>query len=90
MDLEVFKAQLKEAGYDEVLEKTYAPNAFIDTHSHPFFARALVTAGQMVITCGEEARSYKAGEIFELEAHRMHTEHYGPVGATYLVGRKAA
>jgi quercetin dioxygenase-like cupin family protein len=90
MDLETFKAQLQDAGYDEVLEKSYSPNTFIDTHSHPFSARALVTAGQMVISCDTEARSYAAGEIFELEAGRVHTERYGPEGASYLVGRKAA
>jgi len=89
MDLEQFKSELKQAGYDEVLEKTYAPNTFIDTHSHPFSARALIISGQMEISCGAEAHEYRVGDIFELEAHRIHTERYGPAGASYVVGRKA-
>lgn len=88
MDLETFKSGLQEGGYDEVLVKTYAPDTFVDTHSHPFSARALVTAGEMVITCEDVPQTFRAGDIFELPAGRLHTERYGPNGASYLVGRK--
>ncbi|MGA2550772.1 MAG: cupin [Burkholderiaceae bacterium] len=88
MDIETFKEQLKAGGYTEVLEKSYAPNTFIDTHSHPFFARAILTDGEMEIACGEEKRRYAVGDIFELDAGRVHTEKYGPNGAKYLVGRR--
>jgi hypothetical protein len=32
----------------------------------------------------------RTGDVFTLEAHRPHTERYGPQGASYLVGRKRA
>jgi quercetin dioxygenase-like cupin family protein len=88
MDLETFKTQLQQAGYSEVVEKSYAPDTSIDVHTHPFAARALITSGEMSITCGDEARTYRVGEIFELDANRPHAEHYGPAGASYLVGRR--
>lgn len=31
---------------------------------------------------------YRAGDIFHLKANVVHTEHYGPQGVQYLVGRK--
>ncbi|MEM5458266.1 hypothetical protein VSR69_25950 [Paraburkholderia phytofirmans] len=56
MDIESFKADLTNTGYQEVLEKTYAPNQFIETHKHPFRARAVITAGEMTISWGGFAR----------------------------------
>jgi quercetin dioxygenase-like cupin family protein len=89
MDIENFKADLSRNGYQEVLEKTYQPNQFIEAHKHPFRARAVVVDGEMTIAwTGSEARHYRAGEIFEIEAGDEHSEQYGPSGATYLVGRK--
>ena len=63
MDLETFKTQLQQAGYSEVVEKSYAPDTFIDVHTHPFAARALITSGEMSITCGDEARTYRVGDL---------------------------
>ena len=90
MDLEAFKAELKRDGYNEVLEKTYAPNQLVGKHVHDFSARALVTAGDMVINWSDVSRSYRTGEIFEVQIGDEHSEQYGPQGATYLVGRKFA
>jgi quercetin dioxygenase-like cupin family protein len=89
MDIESFKAELTSTGYQEVLEKTYAPNQFMEKHKHPFRARAVVTAGEMTISWGDTvSREYRVGDIFEIEAGDEHSEQYGPAGATYLVGRR--
>jgi quercetin dioxygenase-like cupin family protein len=88
MDIEAFKAELSRTGYQEVLEKTYAPDEFIAPHKHLFRARAVITAGEMDISWAGVSRHYEVGDIFEIEAGAEHSEHYGEQGATYLVGRK--
>jgi hypothetical protein len=88
MRLEDFRTELRSSGFDEALQKDYAPNELIETHTHPFAARGLVTAGEMAITCDGHTRSYLIGDIFELEPGQVHSERYGPHGATYYVGRK--
>ena len=88
MDTSRFTRELSELGFAEVLTRTWPANQFIDTHTHPFEARALVLDGELVITCDGASRTYRVGEVFALGAQRPHTEQYGPYGATYLVGRK--
>lgn len=89
MDIEAFKRQLIADGYLEIAEKTMEPGLVIEAHSHPYDVRALVMAGTAKIACsGEAAREFRAGDILEVEAGQEHTEHYGPHGYTFLVGRR--
>lgn len=89
MDIEAFKRDLIADGYLEIVEKTIEPNHVIDLHSHPYDVRALVLSGSATIACsGEAPRVYRAGDILEVEAGREHTEHYGPDGYAFLVGRR--
>ncbi len=90
MDTEIFKRELGELGFTEVLTRSWPPNQFIDTHTHSFEVRALVLEGELVLGCDGQNKALRAGDIFTLEANRPHTEQYGPQGATYLVGRKHA
>jgi hypothetical protein len=48
---EAFEAQARAAGFDEALERRWAPDTVIDTHSHPFNADAVVTQGEMWLSC---------------------------------------
>ncbi len=88
MDVAVFEQELSTLGFTEVLWREWAPNKFMDTHTHPFEVRALVTEGEFVLGCGGESRTIRAGEIFTLPANVPHTEQYGPQGAIFRVGRK--
>ena len=90
MDTEIFKRELDELGFTEVLTRSWPANQFIDTHMHSFEVRALVLEGELVLGCDGQNKALRAGDIFTLEANRLHTEQYGPQGATYLVGRKHA
>ena len=62
---------------------------FVDTHSHPFDVRALVLQGQVTITCGDQARTYQAGDVLELARNIAHSEQFGPEGYTFLLGRRS-
>jgi quercetin dioxygenase-like cupin family protein len=82
-----FEAAAKAQGADEVLEREYAPNALLETHTHPFAARALVVRGEFWLTCGSEVRHLRPGDRFEVAFGTPHAERYGPEGATFWVAR---
>ncbi len=84
-----FEADLKAQGFDEVLERKWAPLATAETHSHPFTAKALVVQGEMWLTVGDDVQHIPAGGRFELGRDVPHSERYGAEGATYWVGRRA-
>ena len=85
-----FEAQLASDEFEVVLVER-EPNGFLDTHEHPFEAKALILSGEISIgTKGTTDRRYRAGEIFHLQAGEPHTERYGPEGVRYLAGRKAS
>lgn len=87
--LDQFRADMLAAGYDEVLERPWAPGTEVDTHTHPFEASAIVVQGKMWLTVGEgAAQRLLPGDRFHLQANEPHSERYGPDGATYWVARR--
>ena len=83
-----FEAAALAQSADEVLERKYAPNAVIGTHTHGFALRALVVHGELWLTCGDAVRHLKPGDRFELAREEPHAERYGPEGATFWVARR--
>jgi quercetin dioxygenase-like cupin family protein len=83
-----FEAQARAQACDEVAERTWAPATVIDTHTHPFAVRALVVAGEMWLTVGDDVRHLLPGDEFTLDRDIPHAERYGADGATYWVGRR--
>jgi quercetin dioxygenase-like cupin family protein len=84
---EHFKSTALAEGFDEVLEREWAPNTALDEHTHPFAAKALVVQGELWLTVHGETQHLVPGELFELEHGEPHAERYGPQGATYWVAR---
>ena len=76
-DFRTFEADALKQGFDEVLERRWAPQTVLETHGHPFVAKALVVQGEMWLTCGDETRHLLAGDTFELERDAPHAERYG-------------
>ena len=87
-DFHAFEADALKQGFDEVLERRWEPNAVLETHRHPFTAKALVVQGEMWLTCGDATRHLHPGDTFELEPNVPHDERYGAEGATYWVARR--
>lgn len=88
MDQATFSSQLKQEGFQELTTVTRAPNGFVDTHTHPFEAKALILASEILIQVQGGDALYQPGQVFHLPSGMPHTERYGPQGVTYLVGRK--
>ena len=85
---DAFRAHPLLQGADEVLERHWAPDQVVETHSHPFDADAVVTAGEMWLIREDRTEHLKPGDTFQLKAGTPHSERYGPQGATYWVARR--
>ena len=83
-----FEAAALEQGFDEVLERVWGPNQELHTHSHTFAVNALVTQGDLWLSCGGTTRHLQPGDRFELGRDEPHAERYGPQGAVFWVARR--
>lgn len=88
MQRKVFTEALADEGFQQVVTVTREPNKFLDTHAHPFEAKALILSGELHLRVGDAERVYQPGEVFHLMAGESHSERYGSAGVEYLVGRK--
>ncbi|MCX2864014.1 AraC family transcriptional regulator [Paucibacter sp. PLA-PC-4] len=87
---EHYRHQALAAGFDEVLERRWAPFTVVDEHSQPFVAKAVIAEGEMWLKVAAKTRHLRVGECFELAAGERHAERYGAEGAIYWVARRAA
>jgi len=87
-DFETFSQQARAEGFDEVLERRWDPLTVLDTHTHPFAVKAVVTQGQMWLTVNGQTQALQRGDVFILDRDIPHDERYGPQGATYWVARR--
>lgn len=85
---EEFTRQALAAGFDEVLERQWAPLTVVDEHSHPLALQAIVVQGEMWLEVDGTTQHLQAGDCFALERDVAHAERYGDAGATYWVARK--
>jgi quercetin dioxygenase-like cupin family protein len=83
-----FEAQARADGFDEVIERRWPPDTVLDTHTHDFAVRALVTQGEFWLNCDGHTRHLRAGDRFTLERDVPHAERYGADGAAYWVARR--
>lgn len=88
MDRAGFEAGLRSDGY-EPTTREFAAGEFHAEHSHGFDARLLITAGEMTLTIGDEARLYRAGDVCEVPAGTPHSETIGAAGVSLLIGRRS-
>ena len=89
-DFESFKTEATKQGFDEVLERVWAPAAVIPSHGHPFAVKALIAAGEMWLTVGDQIRHLRTGDEFTLASGELHAERYGEKGATLWAARRHA
>lgn len=88
MDRPTFATRLKAEGWPEIRENQLEPRRHNAEHTHPFDVLALVLEGDITLTIGGVARTYRAGDEFAMQAGCAHVEDAGPAGVRYLVGRR--
>lgn len=84
---ETFRSVALAEGFDEVLERVWAPGTVVAEHTHPFAVKAKLVQGEMWLTVGGQTQHLHPGDLFELAHGEPHTERYGSEGATYWVAR---
>ena len=85
---EAFRADALAAGFDEVLERRWAPDTVIATHTHAFGVEAVVKQGEMWLQAEGNTLHLLPGDGFTLSPGVPHDERYGAEGATYWVARR--
>lgn len=85
---EDFRAQALTEGFDEVLERVWAPNQVNATHSHPFDVEAVVALGEMWLTHEGRTLHLTPGSTFVVASGAPHAERYGTAGATIWAARR--
>jgi quercetin dioxygenase-like cupin family protein len=88
MSQQDFEAALKAENYPEIVNISKEVGYQMGEHSHAFDAYALILRGDITLTVGGVASTYKVGETFRLAAHTPHFESAIPNGVDYLVGRR--
>jgi quercetin dioxygenase-like cupin family protein len=88
MTFEAYAAEARAKGFDEVVERKWAPSLVLESHRHPFAVKALVVQGEMWLTVGDDVRHLRPGDEFTLDREQPHAERYGPEGATYWAARR--
>jgi hypothetical protein len=88
MTFDEFTQEAHALGYQETLSRSWDPLTVLATHTHPFDARALVTAGEMWLTVDGQTQHLLVGDRFALTRETPHDERYGAQGATYWVARR--
>ncbi|MCD8504964.1 MAG: cupin [Burkholderiaceae bacterium] len=89
MNADSFHKMVTAEGFSEPVLVEREANGFMDMHTHPFEAKALILDGYIEIGSGSDSRRYESGDVFHLLHEQTHWERYGPKGVLYLAARKA-
>jgi len=90
LDQTTFIEQLAREGFQPPVLVERKALGSLESHVHPFEAKALVIDGELRIRTAAGERRYGAGEVFHLAAHEPHSEVFGAQGVRYLAGRRPA
>lgn len=88
MNANSFHKMVAAEGFNEPVLIEREPNGFMDVHSHPFEAKALILDGTIEIGLGDRGQTFEPGDVFHLTHEQPHWERYGPAGVVYLSARK--
>jgi hypothetical protein len=66
MTFDEFTQEAHALGYQETLSRSWDPLTVLATHTHPFDAKALVTAGEMWLTVGSQTQHLLVGDRLSL------------------------
>jgi quercetin dioxygenase-like cupin family protein len=84
-----FEADLRREGYQIFYGGMKAGEEIAD-HSHEWDARVMVIGGEITLTRGGKAETFRVGDSCAVAAGEMHAEHVGPQGVAYIAGRRVA
>jgi quercetin dioxygenase-like cupin family protein len=89
MNQSEFEADLRREGY-QVFYGGLQAGAVNPDHSHDWDARVMAIGGEITLTRGRKAETFRAGDSCVVAAGEVHAEHVGPQGVAYIAGRRNA
>jgi quercetin dioxygenase-like cupin family protein len=89
MNQSEFEAELRRDGY-EVRYGGMSAGTVNPEHAHDWDARLMVIGGEITLVRAGKPETFRVGDSCAVAAGELHTEHVGPQGVAYLVGRRAA
>lgn len=84
-----FEAELRRQGY-EVFYGGMRSSEVNPDHAHEWDARVMVIGGEITLTRGGKAETFRTGDSCAVAAGEVHAERVGPHGVAYVAGRRAA
>jgi len=87
MNQSEFETELQREGYQVFYSGLQAGMVNPD-HAHDWDARVMVIGGEITVTRGGKAETFRAGDSCAVPAGEMHAERVGPQGVAYIVGRR--
>ncbi len=84
-----FEADLKREGYEVFYGGLRADHVNPD-HAHEWDARVMVIGGEITLTRGGRAETFRVGDSCAVRAGEVHAEQVGPQGVAYIAGRRTA
>ncbi len=89
MNQSEFEADLRREGYRVFYGGLSADHVNPD-HTHDWDARVMVIGGEITLTRGGKAETFRAGDSCAVAAGAVHAEQVGPQGVAYIAGRRSA
>ncbi|MFZ0737401.1 MAG: cupin domain-containing protein [Candidatus Acidiferrales bacterium] len=88
MDEQAISRQLQSEGFGHTFVWRDRPHAFYPDHAHQTENAHVILEGEMTLTMGGDARTYRSGERCDVPAGAVHSARMGSAGCRYLIGEK--
>src|SRR5260370_24572515 len=85
MNQREFEADLRRQGY-EVFYGGLQAGMVNPDHAHDWDARVMVIGGEITLTRGGEAETFRVGDGCAVAPREIYAEHVGPPGVAYIPG----
>lgn len=91
MTPQTFATDMQAQGFDAPVDVQRPQGWHLESHAHPFHARALILSGAIVLEVDGIQRTYRPGDIFDLPPDTPHLETVPDEGGVhYLSARRAS
>ncbi len=83
-----WEKQLHEEGFRHLFVWQDGPHTVYPAHTHPVTTAHIILDGEMSLTMGGKAETFKPGERCDVPANTVHSAKMGSAGCRYLIGEK--
>jgi quercetin dioxygenase-like cupin family protein len=89
MDEKRLAEQLRQEGFAHTYVWEDGANTHYSDHTHAVETAHIILRGEMTLTTGGSATTYRAGQRCDVPAGAVHSAQMGPQGCRYLIGERS-